>query len=553
MRVPKYENQKSLQVVNQPVSRGTSQYPALYRAGQTITDIGSLLAERAEERKKQQNIADAANAYNAYVEQAIELKTEIEQRRGADARNSSVEYKEWHNEAMSKIAGEFTHNPDAERLFRTNAGKHYLSKIGTIAKHQADQERVYNKSVLARNLQNLEAEITDDPYATYETEEGEVSAIEDKIDFYHALAISLLGGAYTADQAGNIEAKIKADTITAMIAKDPSKVEPFLYRWKTDIGSKAYATYKKALKTEIEQQQVDTVYNLIQGMDIEKAEDFINSSGLHSDKKRTLINNVRSDYDRKQREIEKQQKEIVEQNDLDIIDAYYSNAPNVERDADTLAQGQQISEGTYKWLKAKIRTDEKAEENNPEIVADINDLIESKNFQAARESLSMALERGQIKGETFISMRKALASDNYALGLGVLNAYMRPKEFETDFNLKTKHALALEDYAKRVASGDDPLKSVADILGTYRPIKASGLPRPRYMKNDGDKTNLIHVTEARYETVQAFENGEISLDEYNFEIRNIQTLENALLDNQRYEQTQKDLDKTIKDLKIGKD
>lgn len=547
MRVPTYQDQQSAQVVRQPQARAVSFLPALQRAGVQVTELGSLLAQRQIIRDE----ADASNAFNAYAEESITIKNELEQLKGVEARAVSERYKDWHRDSVSRIKGKYLHNPESQTMFEKMADRHYLSKIGTLAKYQAGQEQEYNQSVLNRDLQNIEAEITDDPYATIETEAGEVPAIEDRIKAYHQKASILMGGAYTSDVAGNIESKMKASALSAMIVQDPSKVGPYLEKWKGDIGTKAYAQFKNTAQKEIIKKQVDAVYDTARTMDITDAEEYINKSGLPTNERRSLITDIRQDYDRKQKEIEEQQTKLIKQNDLDVLEAFY-NKTLKRKDLDTLAEGQQVSKDVYKFINEKY--DKEAEgENNPETLGRIAKMIEFKNYDQAEAELIEALSIGNVKGETYISMIRNIAQDQMSDATGYINRAIQPGEFEFDLEPKQRWAEALRDLNIRTRGGEDPMQVALNIIELNERVESqnlSGFRKPRYLR--GKKDDPTALDEAVNGTVEAYYSKLIGEEEYKREIELIENIRSAIGRVEQIQGSKSELKDVLKGLKVGR-
>ncbi len=554
MRVPTYESGIDPDVIDLPRSRRRDpRADAFARFGIAGQDLGVALMRREAERKELQDTADARNAYNSYVEQSIEFKNSLELKKGAEARNVAREYTDWHNKTLESIKKDFIHTDEADSLFRLYSTKHYLSKLASVSKYQAQEEQNYNQSVLDKNLQNLSADLTVDPYAMVETPEGDtVHSVEIQLEDYHATARAFLGGAYTADDEGDVEAKVKSDAISAMIVADPTRADEWIEKWKTDIGPEAYSKFKKTAETELLKQQSDIVYDAARVMDdVDTAVDFVNESGLPRDERRKIISNIYTDFDRKDRETEEQQNKIIKQNDLDTVRFYYQGTLNAD-DLDTLAEGQQISRGVYQWAQNQLREDQKVTENNAEVVANIAAHIELRAFSDANQMLSEALVQGNIKGETYISMTQSLASKQFSDAMGYINKAMQPSELEIDFFKKQKHAEAVADLAIRVAEGDDPMlaaKEIVKLNRTSQTATAARFRRPKYLK--GDKDNMIHLADTKFETTAAYRKGLIGPEEYIREMELIEQLENALTESQNYKTTDEELDKAIKELKIG--
>lgn len=551
MRVPTYQRTQQAAVVRQPKAQAGNIYQSLSRAGFEVQNIGSLLAQRQQIR----NYADATNALNAYAEEAITVKTELEKKKGVEARVISDNYKEWHNDAVARIGEKYLHNEDARALFSSRANQHYRSKIGTLAKYQANQEAEYNQSVLNRQLQNIDAIITDDPYASIETDQGELLAVDVMADEYHRNAMLLLGGAYTQDVAGDIEAKIKSNALASMIARDPSRAAPYIEKYKLDIGSKAYAQFKDTTKKEIIKKQSDLVYDAARAMSIENAEDYINNSGLPRENRRQILANIRQDYDREQKEIADQQEKVVKQNNLDVLEAFY-NKTLKKGYLDTLANGKQISEGIYRFINEKLvnQAEDAAEGyNNPEIIGQIAKMIEYKAYDRAENELREALTAGNVKGDTYISMIRNIAKDETADATGYINRAIQPGEFDFDPEPKQRWADAIRDLNMRTRSGEDPMEVALSIIELNERIESQGLSgfrKPRYLK--GKKDDLAALDDAVNTTVEAYHSGIISDEEYKREMDLIEDIKASIGRVTQIQDSKSELKDVLKGLKVGR-
>ena len=218
-----------------------------------------------------------------------------------------------------------------------------------------------------------------------------------------------------------------------------------------------------------------------------------------------------------------------------------------------MAKNRLISEGAYKGIQEKLKKVDEAEENNPITIGDIASRVELRDFDGAETMLEDAHNSGQIKTETYISTKRAIASKSYADGIGYINKAMQPSELDFDFYRKQKHADAVADYNVRVAGGEDAMEAAKDIVRLNASTTAVNYTRyrnPRYLTGEKDSLTALDMTEAK--TVDALKKGKITAEEYRIEMELIRAIKDALSEKMKAEGAVIDIDKEIDRRKVGK-
>lgn len=270
---------------------------------------------------------------------------------------------------------------------------------------------------------------------------------------------------------------------------------------------------------------------------------------------KTQDNEERRDDERLERKLEKIRKDVQDQNELDMWEKYY-NDNLTESELDNLAERRLIDTTAYHTLRDKLAKEEKAE-NNPVIVGNIAEAIELRNFDQARTLMEDSLVSGQIKPETYISYRKAIAEKTFGDGMSYLNKAFQPSELSTDFYWKQKWADGQASYIQRVASGENAMIAANDIVNLAKSDVIRTYNRyinPRFLV--GQKNDIKALDDAKQKTIEAYRKGEINEDIYKSEM---ELIKNILLSLQRLEQingsqndTKLNYPEEFKERKIGK-
>jgi hypothetical protein len=157
--------------------------------------------------------------------------------------------------------------------------------------------------------------------------------------------------------------------------------------------------------------------------------------------------------------------------------------------------------------------------NNPIVVGDLAQRI------ALGEDVNTALDEelaaGNIKGETYVTMKANVTKDDVKNAFSYINKAMQPSEYEMDFNLKQSWADAIDLLNERIAKGEDPMRSARQIVKMRRkrlPTPPAG--RPRYLS--GDVTKIFDLEMSMRETVDQYKAGRIGPVEANQEVELIE-------------------------------
>lgn len=175
-------------------------------------------------------------------------------------------------------------------------------------------------------------------------------------------------------------------------------------------------------------------------------------------------------------------------------------------------------------LREEAKGGEKAE-NNPMLVGQLVARLEMGEDITA--DLDSAMKRGDIRPDTFISLKKQAAGDLFKRGSAFVSKALRPGEmdrFDQERNLR--YARAMENYTRKVSEGQDPMEAARDVVFETVSEKTSAfmaLPSPRYL--DGDRNNLGNLNKAWRLTTDKWKAGALSDGEYQREIRLIERLQ----------------------------
>jgi hypothetical protein len=259
--------------------------------------------------------------------------------------------------------------------------------------------------------------------------------------------------------------------------------------------------------------------------------------------------------DRLDRQMEKVRKTVIDKNDLDMEQAYYNGTLKV-KDLDALASNQMISLGTYNRIKEKLNKGE-PDQNDRFVVGEIASMIEMHDIEGARKALETAANKGQIKTETYVSMRKELASKAFGDATRYVNKYTEPSPLETNMDMMFRRAQinadAIDELTLRAGKGEDPgvvkYEIIKRIKGTQEKV-ISQMRDPKFLT--GDKVDRKALAEAKQKTLDAFRNGTISGPDYNDELQLISNIEGSLKYLDLLKGSDADMSSEMKSMKVGK-
>lgn len=163
--------------------------------------------------------------------------------------------------------------------------------------------------------------------------------------------------------------------------------------------------------------------------------------------------------------------------------------------------------------------------DNPIIVGDIGEKLEAG--LDVRDDLERALETGDIKDTTYITLRKSAGDARFKRGMSFIKTVVKPNPLDkTDYEMNHRAAEAEAEYSRRFGEGEeDEMEIARDIAFKFTSEKKSSfrsLPSPKYL--EGDRSDLGMLNKSRIKTLESFKNGTMQPDEYRKEIRLIDEL-----------------------------
>jgi hypothetical protein len=227
-----------------------------------------------------------------------------------------------------------------------------------------------------------------------------------------------------------------------------------------------------------------------------------------------------------ERQVEKAKKEVQENNYGNAL-VLYSQSKLTEASVQQMISGRKIDPDKGSHLISLLRTEEKQGDkgvNNPRVVADLSTRLELGADIGV--DLDAALEKNQIKADTYVSLKKQMADRDFKRGLYHVNYALKPSEADQWTPDKhIRHAEAVEEYSSRVAAGENPLvvsKSIIEMFTSDVRRTIKGIPSPRFLA--GDKTSIEALREAQSKTAEAFKKGSLSPEDFNRESDRLQLL-----------------------------
>ena len=245
---------------------------------------------------------------------------------------------------------------------------------------------------------------------------------------------------------------------------------------------------------------------------------------VDEDVKRQVMGRINAD----QAEAENRENKSIEDktkswriNDLNAWHQYRTGQLTREK-LDNLAEIQSISAGTYNAIINEMRNPATA--NNPIVVGEIAEKIALG--EDATTDLETAMSEGQITTETYLSMRTNVAKKGFSDAKAFITSAIKPPEFYYNPDKSLAYAEAIKSFNVRVSSGEDPWKVANEIVqNNTSNIRRSlvGLAVPTYLKGGAKAAKDIDALEAaKFETAMAFQKGDLTVEEYSYQIGIIQ-------------------------------
>lgn len=223
---------------------------------------------------------------------------------------------------------------------------------------------------------------------------------------------------------------------------------------------------------------------------------------------------------------EKEHKARLENNDFGLWQKQHAGALT-ESELEDMADNRLINKQTYLNIKNQRRQAASGQltHDDPIVVGELS--VAVVRGIDINKPLLEALEKNQIKTETYIALKKGSASKEYKDGLGLITNALKPSaadKWSPDKHLRYQEAI--DTYHQKLQVGLDPVDTGRSISKSYTSDKRrsiDGFPRPAYL--EGDKNSRVDLEAATDRTVKAFLSEEISKAEYNRQINIISELQ----------------------------
>jgi len=229
-----------------------------------------------------------------------------------------------------------------------------------------------------------------------------------------------------------------------------------------------------------------------------------------------------------EKEIEKIRTQLIENSDYQAYQGFFNKTMTFEM-LEEIASAREISEGAYINIRDRMEKPEKTpQENNPIVLGEIQEEIE--RGRDARPLLKAALQRGDIKDGTYITMIGQVVKKEYEDAVSFVARALEPSEadrWSQDKHLK--YAEAMDRFNTLIDSGMEPGNASKTVVNSYTSdLRRSihGLRRPMFLK--GQKNNLADLITAEEASAQAYLKKEISETAYLDELQLIDQLKNIV-------------------------
>lgn len=478
----------------------------------SVQQFGQDLAVNIARIEKERDVSRAHEALYQFSEQARVKYDELRQRKGGNAIGSREEFRTWYDDNIKRTVKDLRPGLQTD-LFRSKAMVRRESDLDAMSRHEASEHSRYKvsqaKSALDSAVKDA-ALYSDDP----ERIDGIIRDAHQWID------VANPGLDNSAAKSEN-DFKIRSAALSYLLRADPDKAKALFQRWEGVMGPAA-----DVLRNDIDKEWLYKQAKIAAPGQYDKQFDFAMAApGIDGDVKRAVIGRISTDqaeYESRERDARANHKVVTDENDYAAWQEVYAGTMTTTK-LDDLASKRRISLSAYRAIQAKLRNPTEA--NNPRVVGEIADAI--SNGVDAKTLLDQALADGNIKTETYISMVGKLSSREYKDGLTYLENALKPNIADRyNPDIHRRHADAVLRFNNLVEQGTDPVDAATDVVQSYlgdvgRTI--NGLPSPRYLKGQ-NKSDLNALFDAMTDTAAAFSRGELSTDDYNYEMNNIKEL-----------------------------
>lgn len=278
------------------------------------------------------------------------------------------------------------------------------------------------------------------------------------------------------------------------------------------------------LLEEAEEVALGAAYDqAIQFNDRDDARDYLHNSGLSGPQLWQAKSRVSTHFNQVEKAAEQDRKEQTENNDMEVLQGVMNNTMG-EQELEQYANERSISESTYKWAKKRLN-EPGAEEDDPILLAEINEDVNYNNFEDARSKLHYGLENNQITGDTFADLIGNLSNDEFANASKYVSQALSPSQADKwTYGKYVRVSEAHNRFRTLVRRGTKPMQAAQQTVEEYMHSQTrdlSTMRRPKYLRGKTSLANenlIDNLRDARDETTRKLKAGSISQDEFKEEI-----------------------------------
>lgn len=211
------------------------------RLGETVQRAGSEVTKVGLQIQQQTDSINAFRAYNSLRDEARQMMTDLQQRKGEDPGKLSEEYVDWYEEAFQRYNKELTGG--AQRQLWERAMNSRRSDLDILANYESREHKRQLEEMEATSLATGEQEIRRQARA------GALNAIEDTLTQIENDLYASNPGELVKSKMLNYEAKLRAAAANEMMMATPSVALAWIEKHKDALG----AGYQK-LKADAQEQ-----------------------------------------------------------------------------------------------------------------------------------------------------------------------------------------------------------------------------------------------------------------------------------------------------------
>jgi len=444
-------------------------------------EVAGLIAERQQRRQAEEAFNWVLSQENAFSDQWTGYLAEAAARTGQDTFNNVNDAEIWIEERKAELA-ESAPAPEAAQALTRRLDRAARKGISELARLQVKERRAVTRATLDQYTEKRRRD-------AYLHLAPPADLVEHVLTGYEtAVSIGALDPIEAQDLGEKAGSEIHAAYLDGLIDRTPAEAVRLFGAGQfnalmTADQLDAYADRINQKKAEIE---------------------------AEADRQRKVADEA----------AEEAHKAQIKDNEFGLLQEFHGGGLTHGR-LEEMASKRQIGREAYDDLKKRLEKqgEGQAEENNPVVVGELGARIALG--ADVSEDLDRALHAGDIKPETYISMRESVADKGMRRAVEYVNDSLRPSPADRyDPGKHYRHANAVDELYGRVGKGEDPSAAAKSVVARYLTnarVRLMGLRQPKYLK--GLRSDPQAVDEAMAWTARAWQNKTISEEAYQDEMR----------------------------------